>query len=58
MRHMPDGSIEDLPIVKPATCNPRDFHDSLMQRTVLTKDEKELLIKVLDVRIAEGARLG
>jgi len=40
-------TFKDLPIVRPATADPRNFHDSMLQRTHQSAAESERLDKVL-----------
>lgn len=38
-----DGSITGLPVVRPATANPRSFEDTLLKAEHLSAGEAELL---------------
>lgn len=40
-------SFDNLPVVKPATAKPNDFHDSLLQRTSQTAEESARLDSIL-----------
>lgn len=44
---MTHKTFTELPVVRPATSKPNDFHDSLLQRTSQTAEESERLDKIL-----------
>lgn len=57
-------AFDDLPVVKPATAKPNDFHDTLLQRTKQTAEESEQLDRILahyqeglEKKIAEEERI-
>lgn len=56
MRHTEDGTLVDIPVVRPAT-HPRNMkmEDTLMNRTYLSVAEQDLLRQCLSNYITDGA---
>lgn len=46
MTKHPDGSITNLPVIKPPTAT-KEFHDSLLKATSMTAEDVALLDKCL-----------
>jgi hypothetical protein len=43
-----DGSITDLPVVRPATSNPKSFDDTLLKCKEMRPHEVDVLCKSID----------
>jgi hypothetical protein len=48
MRYLPNGDLVEIPVVRPATADPQNFHDTLMKAEKLTSHEQQQLIWALD----------
>jgi hypothetical protein len=53
MKRLPDGTLTELPIIRPLSASPSDFKDGLLKATSLSRDEQDQLIHALGNYIQE-----